>query len=460
MRFKSLYLKIFLSFLVILILTEILIMALFVFGAGKHFRAKFQGYTVAKVEMAGLYLESLIKAGDTPAARGLTGPLVRIGEIYGARTWIEDAKGTVLAKSFQGPPPDKESFCCGIPSLMTDRVTLRKNRRSSWEFYSQSPLALPGGGTGSLHMVFRPPSSPGHEGAFLLGLLVIGAVVALLTLPVSRLITRPVNRLRQSAVRISDGELSHRATVNSKDEIGQLGRAFNHMADRLGEMIRGGKELTANVSHELRSPLARIRVAEELIRRKAEQEGCQGLTAHLDNIKEDIEEQDQIIEKIMTLSKLDLSEEPLRMMEVDPAELFEAVLERFAPLIQSRGLELITNLESPGRIFLDPKALVTALSNLVDNAVKFTPQGGRVEAGLSRREGNLVLSLANTLAGPPPADLEAIFEPFHKSDPVQGGGTGLGLAIVRRTLEKHGGRAWVECGDGAFRVLMEFPVKE
>ncbi len=460
MRLKSLYLKIFLSFLGILILTEILIMALFVFGAGRHFKEKFEGYTVAKAEMAGLYLENLIGdgGGGPPAVEDLSRPLARIGEIYKARLWIEDEAGVLVAKSFAGELPAKDSFCRGLPVSRTDRVELRKNRRLPWEFYAQGPLTLPGGRPGKLHIVFRAPPSPGHEGAFLLGLIVIGAMVALLTLPVSRLITRPVNRLRRSAVRIADGELSHRALVDSRDEIGQLSRAFNHMADRLEEMIRGGKELTANVSHELRSPLARIRVAEELIRRKADQEGCQGLATHLDDIKEDIEEQDRIIERIMILSKMDLSEEPLRMMELDPVELVEEVLERFAPLIRHRGLELVTRFDRPGPVFLDSQALAAAVSNLVDNAVKFTPQGGRVEVGVYRQGSNLALSFSNTLAGPPPLSLEEIFEPFHKSERSAGGGTGLGLAIVRKIAAKHGGRVGADYGAGIFSVRMELPL--
>ena len=468
MRLKSLYLKIFLSFLGILLLTEILIMVFFVLGVGRHFKENIETYTGSKVRMAKVYIEDMIRASaglslskdpDRPVDQELNELIKRVGRIYGAKVWIEDVTGNPLAKSFEGDIPGADSFHTQETAGCSNRVKIRKSRRTPWEYYYTAPLTLPGGQSGFLHLVFKPDMPNKHQPVFFIGLIIIGAVVALLTFPVSRLITKPVNRLRRSAIRIADGELSHRARIETRDEIGQLGRTFNHMADRLSEMIRGGKELTANVSHELRSPLARIRVAEELIRRKAEQEGFQGLTAHLDNIKEDIEEQDRIIERIMILSKMDLSEEPLKLVEADLVDLVEAVLERFTPLTGRNRLKMLTEFTWKGRILLDPQAFTSAVSNLMDNAVKFTPPGGRVRIGIFREGGNLVMSFSNTTAGPPPINPDMLFEPFQKSERSQGGGTGLGLAIVRKIMMKHGGNVSAESTADLFTVRMALPLE-
>ena len=461
MRPRSLYLKILLSFVGILLLTEALILVLFIFGAGRHFKEKVESYTGAKVLMARDYIQDTIRAdkGSAPVGRGgLAGLLHKLGSMYGAKLWVEDGQGRLLAGSFEGDIPDTGGFCQTWSNIGPHSVQMRKSRRSPRGYYTQSPLILSDGSQGSLHIIFLPPStSPAHEEVFFIGLLVIGAVVALLTIPVSRLITRPVNRLRRSAIRIADGELSHRAEIGTRDEIGQLGAAFNHMAARLEEMIRGGKELTANVSHELRSPLARIRVAQELIRRKAEQEGYDGLARHLDAIREDIEEQDKIIERIMMLSKMDLREEPLEMAWVDPADIVGEILERSGPLLERKSLRLQTDLSWRGRAALDPEAFGTAVANLVDNALKFTPRGGRIRVAINREGGRLVLGLANTFREMSPKELQELFTPFHKADPAQGGGTGLGLAIVKRIVEKHGGSVAAESREGEFVIRMELP---
>jgi two-component system sensor histidine kinase CpxA len=148
------------------------------------------------------------------------------------------------------------------------------------------PIAFPEGGKGSIHILFASQGPPHPEGGFALGLAIIGLIIALLIIPVSRFITDRVKQLKQSALRIAEGDLSHRAAVQSKDEIGELAQAFNHMTDKLERMITSSKELTANVSHELRTPLTRIRIAQELLREKLEKGNFKEYERHLEDIRE------------------------------------------------------------------------------------------------------------------------------------------------------------------------------
>jgi two-component system sensor histidine kinase CpxA len=258
-------------------------------------------------------------------------------------------------------------------------------------------------------------------------------------LPVSRRITTPLNRLRDSALKIADGNLAHRATVKSRDEIGELGRAFNHMAAQLERMIRGGRELTANISHELRSPLTRIRIAEELIRERLDRGELQSVESHLNDIREDIEELDRLVGQVLVLSKMDLREAGLNLEPFDTAGLLSELLERLRLSIGRKALKVQINLVCDSPVLGDREALRTAISNILDNAVKFAPERGRVEIEASSEEDGVRISVTNTFEALSTEDLARLFDPFYRVKPTQAGGSGLGLAITKKIIERHAG---------------------
>jgi two-component system sensor histidine kinase CpxA len=211
------------------------------------------------------------------------------------------------------------------------------------------------------------------------------------------------------------------------------------MADKLETMIVGGKELTANISHELRTPLTRIRIAEEMLREKAGS-GSPDYERHLDAIREDVEELDRLIGRILELSKMDLQDAPLNFTAFDPAELLRGLLQRFQTVCEHKELEVTTDLSGPSSFSGDKEALTTALLNILDNAVKFTPEKGRISLRLHSTAGTLEISLTNTFGKLPEEELVKIFDPFHRSDRLQATGSGLGLAIAKKIIERHGGR--------------------
>jgi two-component system sensor histidine kinase CpxA len=218
--------------------------------------------------------------------------------------------------------------------------------------------------------------------------------------------------------------------LKRKDEIGKLGRAFNHMADRLEKMIRGSRELTAHISHELRTPLARIRIAEEIVRERLEQGNYKDLERYLNEIREDVEELDALIGRILMLSKLDLKDKPLSLQSLNPVDLMQALLSRLKPSLDQKNLHLTTDFSFEPPLLGDPDALQTTFSNLLENAIKYSPPGGRVSVEMKAAGDDMEVLVTNTADKIPEQDLEKIFEPFHRVGAKSEAGFGLGLAIV------------------------------
>jgi signal transduction histidine kinase len=461
MKINRLYTKIFLSFLGILIIAEALIFALFIHFAGRQFRERFEHHVRAQVGFAKELVEDKIRAEpQTPAAQNpsLKDLIQRMGGSYGARFWLTGPEGVPLVQSFEGAVPrDVEKQFPGGAETEMGPFTFYKEFRKDHRFYALIPIQLNGGQAGTLHAFFERLEPRPHKGGFAIGLGVIGGIIALLVVPVSRKITRPLNRLRKSALRISEGDLSHRASLTGRDEIGQLGEAFNRMAERLERMIQGGKELTAHVSHELRSPLARIRVAEEMVRSQMESRDLKKAEKYLDSIRGDIEELDRLIGRILEFSRLDMQGRPFERAQLDLSSLLHDMLGRFEATIGKKGLVLITDFPPNAPFFGDRMSLESALSNLLDNAVKFTPEGGEVSIRVSNDADGVRLGITNTCRRLSEDELNRLFEPFYRMEDVQQTGTGLGLAIVRKIVEGNGGHIDAANSDRGLQFEIRFP---
>ena len=440
MKPGKLYLKIFLSFLAILFITEALIFGLFVMIPGKDFRGRLEQYTKGKVLMVKGVVEDKIRSAPTTELsknEPLREFISDFGEILGAKVWLQNSDGTLSMKSFQGEAP-----------VMVEQLKKRRERdygsfklyrRRHSHFYAVVPIAFPKGEKGSIHILFSPQGPPYPEGGFALGLAIIGLIVALLIIPVSRFITDRVKQLRQSALRIAEGDLSHRATVKGKDEIGELAQAFNHMTDKLERMITSSKELTANVSHQLRTPLTRIRIAEELLKEKLEKVKLKEYERHLDDIREDISELDRLTGRILELSRLDIQESPLKFERLDPSDLINDLLEQLKPVMDHKDLRVKTELSSDAPLMGDREALRLAFLNILDNAAKFTPPKGDIIVKMYLKQGFLEISVTNSFEKLAEEDLTRIFDPFHRTGRSKAPGSGLGLTITKKIIERHGG---------------------
>ncbi|MDY6845366.1 MAG: HAMP domain-containing protein, partial [Thermodesulfobacteriota bacterium] len=242
MKYRRLYTKIFLSFLGVLIVIEILVFTLFHFYGRMNLRSRIEQYLSAQA----LIIKELVKeriSSDLHIPLTENESMIQtinyFGEIYGAQVWLASSDGKTLVKSFTGNIPDYIEKISEKREETFEHFTLYYNFRKRHAFYVIIPIEIGNDTIGNVHMFVEEIKTADHERVFVLGLVGIGIVIALLVIPVSRAITNPIKQLSHSALHIAEGNLSHRASIKSKDEIGELGRSFNHMAEKLEKLIQG-----------------------------------------------------------------------------------------------------------------------------------------------------------------------------------------------------------------------------
>jgi len=283
--------------------------------------------------------------------------------------------------------------------------------------------------------------------ALLPRLLALLAIVGGLCFWMARRLTSPLRRLRRAANELGGGRLGVRVgppICDRRDELGDLARDFDRMADRLERLVGSQRRLLRDVSHELRSPLARLGVALELAR---DDDGVEREQA-LDRIELEAARLDEMIGRLLTLSRLESGErEPLDELPVELSELMREIVADAQLEAARRGIEITCRVEERAVVVGDPELLHSALENVVRNAVAHSPGGSAVGVRVGTEElddGTRVCVVSVTDAGPgvPEDRLQAIFDPFFRLDEARDrgrGGTGLGLAITRAAVEAHGG---------------------
>jgi two-component system, OmpR family, sensor kinase len=279
-------------------------------------------------------------------------------------------------------------------------------------------------------------------------------VLALFSVLLARSVTEPLGRLVQAAHAFGQGNLTARADVQRRDELGDLSRAFDEMADRLTALRRAEKELLANVSHELRTPLARIRLALELMR----DGDARTAAGYFVDIEEDLVELERLLDDVMTTARLDIERRPeadplppLRRKRIPSAELLHAARLRFARRAPSRKLRFQTSGALP-EIDADPALLRRVVDNLLDNAVKFSDPEEEITLEATQQDdtGELVIRVRDHGTGIDAVDQKRVFEPFFRADRSRDratGGVGLGLTLASRIVAAHGGELTLESSD-------------
>lgn len=270
------------------------------------------------------------------------------------------------------------------------------------------------------------------------------AVLVLASIPLARSVAKPVERLRGVAKAFGEGDLAARANLEREDEIGDLARAIDLMAERVTTLLRSEKELLANVSHELRTPLARIRVVLEL----AGEVDADRSRRYLGEIADDLGELERLIDEVLETARLDLAEgraaesEPrLHLEEIDAARLVERVARRARERSAGRVIEVVASGEVPV-VRADPAMLRRALDNLVDNALKYSDPERPVAVRVEGEGERVVFEVQDHGIGIAERDLEKVFTPFFRTDRSRSrgtGGFGLGLPLARRIARAHGG---------------------
>jgi signal transduction histidine kinase len=291
--------------------------------------------------------------------------------------------------------------------------------------------------------------------------LIFLSVIVIFTILLSRVLTRPIRELTKVAQEMSKGNFGVKVEVRSKDEIGQLGIAFNEMSQRLANFHKLRMELLADISHEIRSPLARIQSdAEILIDRQITKEE---MVQHLKAICEEVRNIDQLIEDLSMLTRLEQNQVELT---IEPASLADVLRQEIAKFhLQMEEKKIMLTLDIPDHIplvMMDAMRIGQVISNLLMNSLRYTPEGGKVEIGAQKKNGMVEVWVKDSGPGIPQDAIPYIFDRFYRVDRSRSrvtGGRGLGLAIARQFVKAHKGeiRAESEIGKGT-SITFSLPV--
>ncbi len=255
----------------------------------------------------------------------------------------------------------------------------------------------------------------------------------------------PVERMRQKAERIGIDRLHERLTApNPSDEIGQLAGTLNDMLDRLESGVTAKRQLVADASHELRTPLAAMRAELDVSLRDPARSEAERRS--LESVREDVDRMSRTVDDLLTLAGADEGRLELMISDVDLHRIADEAAASVRPLAHAKGVHLVLEGESQV-VEGDPGRLRQAITNLLENALEFTPPGGSVTVNTWRSAADAGVTVADTGAGIPAADRDRVFDRFYRVDPSrsrQSGGSGLGLAICFEIAAAHGGRIWLE----------------
>lgn len=286
---------------------------------------------------------------------------------------------------------------------------------------------------------------------FLLAGALAAGIALLMARWLARGMTQPLRDMAAAARRMEVGDYEVRVDTRSRDEVGQLAHAFNRMSEQLARLEESRRDLVANVSHELKTPITAIR-------------------AHLENLLDGVEQPDpdtlevmlgqterlgRLVEQLLDLSKLESGEVPLHRAEVELDPIVQQVVSEIEVAQAGKAVHIARAIPADlPPIHADAERVHQVLFNLVDNAVRFVPEGGEVRIAAHRHDGQVEISVADNGVGIPREHLPRLFERFYRGDTARSrddGGTGIGLAIARSVVEAHGGtiRAESEPGIGS-----------
>ena len=325
------------------------------------------------------------------------------------------------------------------------------------------PIEVDGEQVGTLFMQIGAFDVEPAERAFLNRInaaLAVGAVggaaaAVVLGIVFSRSLTRPLRELTRGAQDVADGVLDTQVPVRSRDELGELAVAFNQMNSNLSRSRDLRRQMTADIAHELRTPISIILGHAEGIR-----EGVlEASEENVDVMHAEARRLERLVEDLRMLSLVDAGELPMEIESVVPAELLQRAAASYRVQAGERNVELrleigkdLPNLE------VDGDRMIQVLGNLLSNALRHTSDGGIIRLSSSKSAGELQITVADSGPGIASEDLEHVFDRFYRVDKSRrrnGGGSGLGLAIAKSLTEAQGGsiRAESECGDGTRFVI-------
>jgi signal transduction histidine kinase len=409
------------------------------------------------------------------SASGQSGVSVALEGYYQAHgSWVGIDEASLLQPVPQPAGGDPPGFRDPLTVVSVDGMVLRAG--SGYVVGSTlPPEAVAGGepirvdGNTVGYMIFTLPpfaeNTPERDFLSRVNLLLVctalGSLLVslLLGIMLSRTLTRPIRELTAATRAIAAGDLSRQVPVRSHDELGGLAGSFNRMSSELARAANLRRQMTADIAHELRTPISII-----VGHADAVHDGV--LPPSLENfeiVRDEAGRLDKLVEDLRTLSRADAGELSLDRQPVTPGKLLARAAAVHRHRARQQRIELRTDLEPDlPAVEMDADRMMQVLSNLVDNALRYTPEGGEILLSAGLADEALEIGVRDSGPGVAGEELERIFDRFYRTDPSrqrEAGGSGLGLAIARSIVEKHGGRVWAESGPGAgLTIRIRLPV--
>jgi len=363
---------------------------------------------------------------------------------------LADAGGTVIVSVDPNYPPGSQ-----IPQALLQQ--------------SGVPLTLDGQTIGFLLRANRRPEFDPAETLFLrrtyqaLGFALGGAllVAILMGFWLARRFTRPLQALTEAAKRIAHGDLEQEVPIKSGDEIGQLAEAFNHMSREVARANQMRRQMTADIAHDLRTPLTVIAGYIESMR-----EGVLAPTQErFSLIYSEIERLQRMVEDLRVLSQADAGELPLNLQDLPAENLLTRAVAVFQHRAQQQGVNLrIAFDEGLPPVRADESRIMQVMDNLLNNALRYTRAGGEIVLEARAATDGVEFLVRDNGEGIPAEDLPRIFERFYRGDKSrhsEAGEMGLGLAIVKAIIEAHGGQVWANSSvGGGTEIHFKLPAAE
>jgi two-component system sensor histidine kinase CpxA len=339
-----------------------------------------------------------------------------------------------------------------------DRTRLWARSQSRWELFALfEPISVSAARDNRYVFVAIVPSRMWNLRPYAFYYLVLFSAIALLSWVLAFQFASPLNKLAAAVRRFGAGDLGARVRSRRRDELGELARAFDQMADRIQTLVTAERQLLQDISHELRSPLARLSLAAELARTSSDREGAAA------RVSKEVRRLTDLVEILLEVTRAEGDPSERNMDDVALGGLVREIVEDCGMEAGVRGCRL--NLKGGGQLRLcgDRELLRRAIENIVRNAIRHAPEGSAIDITLSGSPPSTSLAIRDYGPGVPLEALTSIFKPFFRLDHARdaaSGGVGLGLAIAQRAIELHAGRVWAENAEPGLRVCVNLPAAD
>ncbi len=293
--------------------------------------------------------------------------------------------------------------------------------------------------------------------------LIVAVIAVIVSVAISRLLTKPINALTRTIQKMGHGDLSVRANVKGTGELRTLAESYNAMAEQIEALDRSRNQFVSNASHELKTPLTTMKILLENVLYQPDMP-LDMRSEFLGDMNHEIDRLSNVVGDLLTLTQMDSHRLEIKKSRMNFSETVRETIHLLIPQADKRGQDLNVRI-SPNIVLTgDRSKLEQVVYNLTENALKYTPDGGHIEVMLQARNHNAILTVQDNGIGIPPEDQAHIFERFYRVDKARSrdtGGTGLGLSIVRQLVQMHGGEVTVSSkpGEGSL-FTVRLPIEE